>query len=115
MLHHANAHDEGEETVVLSSGWGPAQMQALQRGSGMIRNLKLVHYGDFSALPYTALWRHRCGRFHELWPLLQFAQWHMCSSRLQRKPRKERMIEVRTCIAQGCTSIHLYKDAPDLR
>ena len=95
MLHHANAHDEGEETVVLSSGWGPAQMQALQRGSGMIRNLKLVHYGDFSALPYTALWRHRCGQFHELWPILHFTEWHMRLSRLQRKRRKERMMEVR--------------------
>ena len=59
MLHHANAFEDGNETVVWSSGWGPLEIDMLQEGAGFLDNLKIVHYGDFNALPYTPLWEHR--------------------------------------------------------
>jgi carotenoid cleavage dioxygenase-like enzyme len=60
MLHHANAYDDGDLVVVWSSGAGPDAMQKLREGKNSMGNMKLNSFGDFSAMPYTSLWQHRC-------------------------------------------------------
>lgn len=63
MNHHANGYDEGDETVILSSGWGPKQLKALKSSSNTdtppVGSLKLSAFGDYTAMPRTALWEHR--------------------------------------------------------
>lgn len=59
MLHNANAWDEGTETVVWNTGWGPKQLSSLRNDSHQIGRLKLAHFGDYAAMPCMSLWQHR--------------------------------------------------------
>ena len=60
LIHHANAFEDGDETVVWSSGWAPDSLLALQKGQGMLGSWKQVMAGDWSSIPYTSLLEHRC-------------------------------------------------------
>lgn len=44
---------------VWSSGWGPEALAKLDHASGMLGSWKVVLNGDFTGIPFTALWRHR--------------------------------------------------------
>ena len=60
LIHHANAFDSGnDELEVWSSGWGPEALGRLASGAGMLGSWKVVLEGDFTGIPFTALWRHR--------------------------------------------------------
>ena len=61
MVHHANAYDEGEEVVIISSGWGPAQARELLEGkdNASVPNIKLSALGSPEHTPRTSLWEHR--------------------------------------------------------
>lgn len=60
LIHHANAFDSGNaEIEVWSSGWGPEALGRLASGAGMLGSWKVVLEGDFTGIPFTALWRHR--------------------------------------------------------
>ena len=41
------------------SGWGPEALKRLASGAGMLGSWKVVLEGDFSGIPFTALWKHR--------------------------------------------------------
>ena len=60
LIHHANAFEKGDELEVWSSGWGPQALGRLASGAGMLGSWKVVLEGDFTGIPFTALWRHRC-------------------------------------------------------
>ena len=60
LIHHANAFEDGEDIEVWSSGWGPEALKRLASGSGMLGSWKVVLEGDFTGIPFTALWKHRC-------------------------------------------------------
>jgi carotenoid cleavage dioxygenase-like enzyme len=59
LIHHANAFEDGDEVEVWSSGWGPEALRKLDHTSGMLGSWRVVLSGDFTGIPYTALWRHR--------------------------------------------------------
>lgn len=59
LIHHANAFEDGEETEVWSSGWGPEALKRLASGAGMLGSWKVILEGDFTGIPFTALWKHR--------------------------------------------------------
>lgn len=61
LIHHANAFEDGDSIEVWSSGWGPEALGRLAAGAGMLGSWKVVLEGDFSGIPFTALWRHRWG------------------------------------------------------
>ncbi|KAK9837122.1 hypothetical protein WJX81_004609 [Elliptochloris bilobata] len=62
LIHHANAFEEGDDTIVWSSGWGPEALKTLASGSGMLGSWKVLMKGDFSGIPFTSFWRHRINR-----------------------------------------------------
>ena len=59
LIHHANAFEDGDCVEVWSSGWGPEALKRLASGAGMLGSWKVVLEGDFSGIPFTALWKHR--------------------------------------------------------
>ena len=59
LIHHANAFEDGEDIEVWSSGWGPEALKRLASGAGMLGSWKVVLEGDFTGIPFTALWKHR--------------------------------------------------------
>ena len=61
LIHHANAYEEGDETVVWSSGWGPEALSKLEHGAGMLGSWRAVLRGDFSGIPFTSMLQHRYG------------------------------------------------------
>lgn len=65
LIHHANGFERegGEEIEVWSSGWGPEALRKLDNTTGMLGSWRVVLEGDFTGIPFTALWRHRFQSF----------------------------------------------------
>lgn len=61
LIHHANGFDEGDETVVWSSGWAPSVVKLLAAGAGggIFGSWGDIFKGDMSGVPVTCLWEHR--------------------------------------------------------
>jgi carotenoid cleavage dioxygenase-like enzyme len=71
FMHHANAFDEGDETVLWSSAWGPDHVARMverrkQLGyddqNGILGAWDDILQGDYTDVPVTSLFEHRINR-----------------------------------------------------
>ena len=61
---------------------GPKALETLASGAGMLGSWKVILQGDFSGIPFTAFWCHRCAcmQFMQLQFLGPITRSHQCMS-----------------------------------
>lgn len=61
LCHSSMCSSMVTEEGFTAGNQGPKALETLASGAGMLGSWKVILQGDFSGIPFTAFWRHRCG------------------------------------------------------